>query len=280
MLTVCPTPIGNLGDVSERQLQALREAEIILCEDTRVTGKLLELLGIVRVEGVPRLWRMDDHTEASKLGPVVDAVASGQRVVLVSDAGMPAIADPGFKLIRELAARRLPYDVLPGANAALVALVASGLPLEAFAFVGFLDSKRQARQAEIERWHRVGVTWGCYEAPHRIVEMLTDVQQVCGAAHPVFVGRELTKMHQEYLSGTVAEVTAALAGREKVRGECVVVLGAGMAGEGAAVELTRLVSVLKAADCTPQQIKTIASELLGVSKAEAYAELQAQKGQN
>lgn len=280
MLTICPTPIGNLGDVSQRQISALRDAEIILCEDTRVTGKLLELLGVSRVDGVPRLWRFDDHTESSKVASIVEAVAAGQRVVLVSDAGMPAIADPGFKLIRELAAHGLPYDVLPGSNAALVALVASGLPLEAFAFVGFLDSKTQARRTEIERWHRVGVTWGFYEAPHRILDSLADVALVCGKAHPVFVGRELTKMHQEYLSGTVTDVEASLAGRDKVRGECVVVVGPGTSNEGQAVELSRMVAVLRAADCTPQQIKTIASELLGVTKAEAYAELQALKGQN
>lgn len=278
MLTVCPTPIGNLGDLSSRQREALENADVILCEDTRVTGKLLELCGVARTEGRPRLWRLDDHTEAQKLADVMALLQTGANVVLVSDAGTPAIADPGFKVIREAQRRGLPYDVLPGASAVLVALVASGLALDGFAFVGFLEAKSGPKRQTIESWHRREITWAFFEAPHRLLETLAELEAVCGADHGVFVARELTKLHQEYLHGSVASVHESLARRDKVRGECVVVVAPGRRTDQAAVDLGRTVKTLADAGCSPQQVKAIASQLLGVSKAEAYAALQSLKG--
>lgn len=278
MLTVCPTPIGNLADISERQREALSSADIIACEDTRVTGKLLELLGIGRVDGRPRLWRFDDHNEHAQIDGVLAALREGTKVVLVSDAGMPCIADPGFKLVRAVHVEGLPYDVLPGANAALVALVASGLPIERFMFAGFLPPKTVARRQEIEKLNRSEATWCVYEAPHRLLDALADIAAVCGEGHPVFVGRELTKLHQEYIGGTASEAVIDIRARDRVRGECVVVVGAGAPSETSSVGLDALVHAMKTAGCSPQQIKSVASTVLGVTKADAYAVLQTLKG--
>jgi len=277
MLTVCPTPIGNLADISERQREALANADVIACEDTRVTGKLLELLGIGRVDGRPRLWRFDDHNEHAQIDGVLAALRDGTNVVLVSDAGMPCIADPGFRLLRAVHGEGLPYDVLPGANAALVALVASGLPIERFIFAGFLPPKTVARRQEIEKLNRSEMTWCVYEAPHRLLDTLQDLVAVCGPEHSVFVGRELTKLHQEYIGGTAEQIVGNIQARDKVRGECVVVVAAGEASEAASVSLDALVRALNTAGCSPQQIKSVASTVLGVTKADAYAMLQGLK---
>lgn len=277
MLTVCPTPIGNLADISERQREALANADVIACEDTRVTGKLLELLGIGRVDGRPRLWRFDDHNEHAQIDGVLAALRDGTNVVLVSDAGMPCIADPGFRLLRAVHGEGLPYDVLPGANAALVALVASGLPIDRFLFAGFLPPKTVARRQEIEKLNRSEMTWCVYEAPHRLLDTLQDLAAVCGATHSVFVGRELTKLHQEYIGGPAEQIIANIEARDKVRGECVVVVAAGEASEAASVTLDALVRAMNTAGCSPQQIKSVASTVLGVTKADAYAILQGLK---
>ncbi len=277
MLTVCPTPIGNLADISERQREALTSADIIACEDTRVTGKLLELLGIARVEGRPRLWRFDDHNENAQIEGVLAALREGTKVVLVSDAGMPCIADPGFKLIRAVHSEGLPYDVLPGANAALVALVGSGLPIDRFVFAGFLPPKTVARQQEIQKLNASEMTWCIYEAPHRLLDTLEDIAAVCGDEHPVFVGRELTKLHQEYIGGAAGLTVANIKARDRVRGECVVVVGAGVGAESSPVTLDELVRAMHLAGCSPQQIKGVASTALGVTKADAYAVLQGLK---
>lgn len=278
VLTICPTPIGNLADISDRQRQALAAADIIACEDTRVTGKLLELLGIARTDGTPRLWRFDDHNEDAQISGILEALRDAQEVVLVSDAGMPCVADPGFRLIRALANEGLPYDVLPGANAALVALVASGLPIDRFVYAGFLSAKSGARREEILKLHQQAMTWCIYEAPHRLLDTLTDVAHVCGEGHGIFIGRELTKLHQEYVSGSASEVIARMSDRDRVRGECVVVVAAGPErAAGDHVTLDALVAALDAAKCSPQQVKAIASRLLGVSKGEAYDALQAAK---
>ncbi|MEZ4459657.1 MAG: 16S rRNA (cytidine(1402)-2'-O)-methyltransferase [bacterium] len=280
MLTICPTPIGNLSDASERQREVLANADVIACEDTRVTGKLLELLGIARTDGIPRLWRLDDHNEESQVVSLLDAVREGKNVVLVSDAGTPCIADPGFRIVRAAAEAGISFDVLPGANAAIVALVASGLPIQSFVYAGFLPAKSAARQAEVIRHRKMGLTWVFYEAPHRLVDALSDVTDVCGPDQPVFVGRELTKLHQEYVHGPASNVLETFRSRDRVRGECVVVVGASAQTKDETVSLERLVKVLDDAGCSPQQVKAIASQLLGVAKSDAYSVLQSIKAQN
>lgn len=224
MLIICPTPIGNLQDVTPRQRAALSEADVIACEDTRTTGKLLERLGIER--GHIRLVSYHDHNALDRVEELIDALAAGQRVTLVSDAGTPTISDPGFRLVQAAARAQAPMTALPGPVAALTALSASGLPSDRFFFEGFLPSKHQARLARLEQLRHLGVTVLCYESPHRIVRTLEDVAASFGPDHVVCAARELTKMHEEYLRGTAQDIADTLAQRERVRGEFVLILSA------------------------------------------------------
>ncbi len=224
MLIICPTPIGNLDDVTPRQLDALRRADVIACEDTRATGKLLELLGIARQEGKPALLSYHDHNARDRVGQLIEAMQQGQRVVLVSDAGTPTISDPGFRLVREATLAGLTVSALPGPVAAIVALSAAGLPTDRFIFEGFLSARQSARVQRLEALHALGLTAVLYESPHRLIATLEDVVTVFGAEHAVCIGRELTKLHEEYVRGAASEVLATLQARDRVRGELVLIL--------------------------------------------------------
>lgn len=272
MLTVCPTPIGNLGDVTSRQVAALRAAHTIACEDTRVTGKLLQLIGIQRENGRPRLVSNHDHNESARVEELIALMENGESVVLVSDAGTPGVADPGFRLISAAQDRGIRVDVLPGACAAIVGLVASGFPSDRFEFRGFLSPKSQARRAELESWQ--GGTLVLYESPQRLKSLLEDVSEVCGDCM-VFVGRELTKLHEEHLRGNPAEVLAKVAAKT-IKGECVVVLHAPYKEQDDALG-RKLVAELVSAGLAPQAIKTIVSQTLGVQKSLVYSWIEDQK---
>lgn len=262
MLIVCPTPIGNLGDISRRQLEALRDAELIACEDTRVTGKLLELLGIQRVEGRPRLVSYHEHNERERSDEVLQQLLNGVRVTLVSDAGTPGIADPGYRLISLAQEHGLEVVVLPGPCAAIVALVASGFPTDRFEFWGFLPAKGKARQDELGRWG--GGTLVLYESPQRLSALLQDLE----ATHPesmVFVARELTKKFEEHFRGATGEVLKLLEGKT-LKGECVVVVRGPnrVQDTSGARELT--ISLLEEG-LSPAQIKRIVSHTFGSNKS-------------
>lgn len=272
MLTVCPTPIGNLGDVTSRQVAALRSAHTIACEDTRVTGKLLQLVGIQRENGRPRLVSNHDHNESSRVEELVALMESGESVVLVSDAGTPGVADPGFRLISAAQDRGIRVDVLPGACAAIVGLVASGFPSDRFEFRGFLSPKSQARRTELESWE--GGTLILYESPQRLKSLLEDISEVCGQC-VVFVGRELTKLHEEHLRGSPSQILGKL-GEKTVKGECVVVLHAAYREHDDALG-RKLVAELVSAGISPQSIKTIVSRTLGVQKSQVYTWIEDQK---
>ncbi len=274
MLTICPTPIGNLGDISARQLEALRRAEVIACEDTRVTGKLLELLGIPRVEGRPRLLSYHDHNEQGRVSTVLELLREDVNVVLVSDAGTPGIADPGFRLIEAVREEGLPLEVLPGACAAIVALVAAGFPTDQFEFAGFLSSKQNARREFLTAWR--GGTLVLYESPQRLEDLLDDVE-LCHPETRVFVGRELTKLHEEHLRGTCEDIRQKLAGRDRVRGECVVVLH--RAPSPPEDEKARaLTQRLTQAGLAPRAIKEIVSEIFGANRSDIFRWMEEAKG--
>ncbi len=223
-LYLVPTPIGNLRDITLRALDVLERCDAIACEDTRETQKLLNHFGL----RTPTLSHHlhNEHERAEDLGRRVQA---GERIAVVSDAGMPGIADPGETAVGLAIAAGVPVHSLPGANAALTALVASGFTGERFCFRGFLPSKAGERRSALESVRRELEAAGLgtqvfYETPHRIVEALGDVVAVFGAAHPVVLARELTKLHEEYLRGTASEVLAVVQGRERVRGEIVLLL--------------------------------------------------------
>ncbi|QDG49968.1 16S rRNA (cytidine(1402)-2'-O)-methyltransferase [Persicimonas caeni] len=272
MLIVCPTPIGNLQDATPRQKDALASADIIACEDTRRTGKLLELFGIARKDGTPRLVSYHEHNEAGRTGELLRALDAGQTVVLTSDAGTPTISDPGYRLVREAAAQGHEVVALPGPVAAMVALSGSGLPTNRFFFEGFLPNKTKARKERLEALRALEVTVVLYESPYRVVELLEDVGAVYGEGHEVCAARELTKMHEEYMRGPVAEVCAELAARE-IHGEFVVLLAPwrpNEAEEDIDAQIDAKIAELLEEGMRPRGIKEVVAELFDVRKSELY----------
>ncbi|MGD0313802.1 MAG: 16S rRNA (cytidine(1402)-2'-O)-methyltransferase [Acidimicrobiales bacterium] len=218
-LVVVGTPIGNLGDLSPRAVQSLAQADILYCEDTRHSRKLLSHAGLT---GIP-LRSLHEHNEAERQDEVVGAVRSGATVALVSDAGMPGISDPGAAVVRAVAEAGLVVTVVPGPSAVLTALVASGLPTDRFCFEGFLPRSGRERRTALAGVAAETRTTVLFEAPGRVAATLADLAAVCGGERPVSVSRELTKVHEEHWRGTLADSADWTA--HPVRGEVVLVLG-------------------------------------------------------
>jgi 16S rRNA (cytidine1402-2'-O)-methyltransferase len=217
-LVVCATPIGNLGDVSPRLAEALASADLIACEDTRQTGKLLAHLGVRA-----RLVSYHEANEAERAGRLADEIAGGARVALVSDAGMPAVSDPGHDLIDACLERGLEVEVVPGPSAVLAALVVSGLPTDRFSFEGFLPRRQAARDRALAALAGERRTMVFFEAPHRVLATLEAMAAAFGAERRCAVARELTKLHEQVLRGTLAEVRGRLA-EQGQRGEFTLVV--------------------------------------------------------
>jgi 16S rRNA (cytidine1402-2'-O)-methyltransferase len=277
MLTICPTPIGNLEDITERQRRALASADLIACEDTRRTGKLLELLGIERVDGVPRLLSVHEHNELERVDEVMRALGAGQSVVLASDAGTPTISDPGYQIVREATERSHRVEALPGANAAITALTGSGLPTDRFFFEGFLPAKSGARRERLEALAGMGVTVVCYESPHRVTDALDDVRDVVGASRRVVVARELTKMHEEFVRGPASDVAAEFASRSEVHGEVVLLMGPPTEDdedEDIDAMVDAKIRALLDDGMRPRGIKEVVSELFDVPRSSLYDRIQ------
>jgi 16S rRNA (cytidine1402-2'-O)-methyltransferase len=273
-LYLVATPIGNLEDITLRALRVLRSVDRIACEDTRQTQKLLNHFGIK----TPTVsYHM--HNEGSRSEELTEELKAGGRIAVVSDAGTPGIADPGGQIAAAAIAAGIAVYPVPGANAAISGLIASGLGTETFTFHGFLPAKGGQRKTALEELVRGAVTHVFYEAPHRIEDALADVEAVFGAGQHVVIARELTKLHEEFLRGSVAEVRAALASRT-VRGEMVLML----APEAAAAAVDKRLSVgaevaaLQAEGLSEKDaLKRVARER-GMGKSEAYRELQRAQG--
>jgi len=218
-LLIVGTPIGNLDDLSPRALAALRAADLILCEDTRHTRKLLNHFGIDKPT-----QRFDDHTEDARGGTFADLIENGQTVALVSDAGMPVISDPGFRLVRIARERGLTVEPVPGPFAGVLALAASGIAPLPFTFLGFTPHRHGERQEFYRRLATVGHTAIVYESPERLLESLRDALDILGDVE-VTVAREMTKLHEEFIRGTIGEVVAQIEERA-VKGEVTVVFAA------------------------------------------------------
>jgi 16S rRNA (cytidine1402-2'-O)-methyltransferase len=199
-LYVVATPIGNLGDISRRALEVLRDVELIACEDTRQTIKLLNHFGIEKP--LTSYHEFNEQKKAEELAQKLGGIA---RVAIVSDAGMPAISDPGYRVVRLCRERGIPVVAIPGPNAAVTALAASGLPSDEFMFVGFLPAKKNARCERLRELMNVACTLIFYEAPHRIEGALEDIHEVLGDRE-VCIAREITKLHEEYLFGKLSEI--------------------------------------------------------------------------
>ena len=218
-LYLVATPIGNLGDISLRALAVLSGADRIFCEDTRVTGKLLARYGISTSLGA-----YHDHNAERVRPAVLTALRRGERVALVSDAGTPLVSDPGYKLVRAALAKDLPVTAIPGPNAAVTALILSGLSPDAFLFAGFLPPRQAARRRALARWVEVEATLVFYESTPRLAESLADMAEVLGDREAA-VARELTKLHEEVRRGRLADLAAHYRFAGPPRGEAVVVVG-------------------------------------------------------
>jgi 16S rRNA (cytidine1402-2'-O)-methyltransferase len=283
-LYLVATPIGNLGDITLRALDVLRRVDRIACEDTRQTQKLLNHFEIT----TPTV-SCHQHNEHQRAAELIAALKAGRRIAVVSDAGMPGISDPGSWLTAEAIAAGVAVIPIPGANAALSALVASGLSTDEFHFIGFLPEKAGARRTRLEalaaevQKNEAARTLVFYEAPHRILETLTDLESVFGPALRVVVARELTKIHEEFLRGTVAEARQELAGRDRIRGEITLLVDAqpraqgqvaGSVTEKIADRVARLQN--ESGVDEKEALKRIAREL-GQSKSDVYRELQRER---
>jgi 16S rRNA (cytidine1402-2'-O)-methyltransferase len=218
-LYLVATPIGNLRDMTIRAIETLSQVDIILCEDTRMTGKLLQAHGI---RG--KLDIYNDHTADRIRSRVLDMLAEGKRIALVSDAGMPLISDPGYKLVRDAQDLGLNVTTVPGANAALAALQLSGLPTDKFCFLGFLPPKEKARRDSLREWADVKGTLVVYETAPRLIDSLKDMALVLGD-RPAAVVREITKMYEETRRGNLSALAAHYEGAGEPKGEIVVVIG-------------------------------------------------------
>ena len=245
-LVIVATPIGNLSDISPRALEALRSADLIACEDTRQTLKLLNHFGIQKP-----LVSYHDFNEEKKSAELGEKIRNGSTIALVSDAGTPGISDPGYRLVRYCREHELTVFSIPGPNAAVTALAASGLPSDEFFFLGFLPPKKTARREKIESLRSITPTLIFYEAPHRIEGTLGDLLEILGNRE-VCVAREITKLHEEFQFGRLSEIQ----GKVKAIGEFVIVVSGKTSEEQPAV---------RAPITREQVLKT-----LGISRNELY----------
>ncbi len=275
-LYLVATPIGNLEDITLRALRILKEVDLIACEDTRQTQKLLNHYGIEK-----RTVSYHEHNEMTRAAELIVDVERGASIALVTDAGMPGISDPGFRLITLAIRHHVPVVPVPGATAFLAALVASGLPTDSFRFSGFLPPKRGKRREVLENILASPRTQVFYEAPHRLLDTMEDIVQVLGLNRQVVIAREVTKIHEEFLRGRAGELLERLKQRDHIKGEITLLIGKSEDSiQTAAAKVgvrTRLKEIMNQEQVDEKAaLKKLAKEL-GVSKSEAYRELQRTK---
>ncbi|MGA9550739.1 MAG: 16S rRNA (cytidine(1402)-2'-O)-methyltransferase [Candidatus Sulfotelmatobacter sp.] len=277
-LYLVATPIGNLEDITLRALRVLKEVDVIACEDTRQTQKLLNHYGIAT-----HTVSYHEHNEMTRAAELVKDLQEGTSVALVTDAGMPGISDPGFRLISLAIRHHVPVVPIPGASAFLAALVASGLPTDSFRFSGFLPAKRVERRAALEAVKTSPRTLVVYEAPHRVVETLADVVEVLGSTRHVVIAREVTKLHEEFLRGRAGEVLESLKSRDGVKGEITLLIGKAEEGDVGTAALSRpgirqrVEQIMAEEKVDEKTALRKAAKERGISKSEAYREMQRSK---
>ncbi len=273
-LHVVATPIGNLGDISIRALNVLAATDYILCEDTRVTSRLLERYGIRNT-----MKPYHEHN-AEKVRPAIIAgLQDGKSFALVSDAGVPLVSDPGYRLVQACIAEGLAVTAIPGASATLTALALSGLPTDCFTFIGFLPQKSKARIDLLSSFKKLPSTLIAFESPHRIVDALADVTAALGE-RPIAMARELTKLHEEVLRGTANDVREILAARDSVKGEIVLVI-APPQDETVLIDDDEVESAITAAltDHATSKAATIVAKMFDLKKEDIYARILKRKGE-
>lgn len=272
-LYLVATPIGNLGDVTLRALETLAACDVIYCEDTRVSVRLLERYGIKKP-----MKPLHDHNETELAPHLAHEIAAGRALVLVSDAGTPLISDPGYRLVKACTDAGVAVTSLPGASAVLTGLQLSGLATDAFTFIGFLPSAGGERRKVLEDALSSPRTTVAYESPHRLRDTLHDIATL-DAARPVAMARELTKLHEEVLRGTAADILEVLAAREAIKGECVVVM-AGRKADGQTLDETQIARIIAdaAAALPASKAAQQVAKLTGLPRDEAFARILARKG--
>ncbi|MCA9561146.1 MAG: 16S rRNA (cytidine(1402)-2'-O)-methyltransferase, partial [Myxococcales bacterium] len=258
-LSVVAVPIGNLEDITLRALRVLRTADRVACEDTRETGKLLKLLDVA----APRLVSYHDHNAERRIPGLIEALEAGENVALVSDAGTPAVSDPGFKLVRAAIEAGVDVVPVPGACAAIAALCAAGLPTDRWRFVGFLSAKAGARRRELAALAGAGETLIFYESPHRVTAFLEDAAEALGEGRPAVIAREITKKFEEFRRGTLGELVA---DPGVVRGEVVLLVGGAVAEVAGPADLSAVVERLLAAGLPPSKAAREAAKETGVTR--------------
>jgi 16S rRNA (cytidine1402-2'-O)-methyltransferase len=271
-LYLVATPIGNLEDITLRAIRVLKQADLIACEDTRQTLKLLNRYGI----NTPTI-SYHEHNEAARAAELVEKLAQGSRIAVVTDAGTPGISDPGFRLVSLAIERGLPVVPIPGPAAFVSALVGAGLPVESFSFRGFLSPKTGARRRELEQVRNSMQTEVFYEAPHRIGATLEDALAVLGPQRRIVVARELTKIHEEFLRGTTAQILDVVKSRGEMKGEIVLMIGPAEEGENAAPTISirdRVEQLMREENLDEKSALKKAARERDISKSEAYREWQ------
>ena len=268
-LYLVATPIGNLADITHRALQVLRDVELIACEDTRHTRKLLQHYGVTT-----KTVSYHEHNEQQRAAELIDLLRQGSDVAVVSDAGTPSISDPGFRLVRAAIENEIAVVPVPGPSALISALIAAGLPTDEFFFAGFLPAKSNARRARLNELRSVPGTLIFYEAPHRLAATLKDAYEILGEREAV-VARELTKLHEEIRRGRLSQLTADYTEKTDVRGEIVVLIDRTVIGETVTSDqsVAALVNQFEQEGLDHRAaLKKAARDLL-LSRAEAYRKL-------
>jgi 16S rRNA (cytidine1402-2'-O)-methyltransferase len=266
-LYIVATPIGNLEDLSFRAVRVLREADRIACEDTRHTRRLLDHYGIEKP-----LLSYHEHNEKERTEELLRELEEGRSVALVSDAGTPLIADPGYRIVHAARERDIPVSPIPGPSAIMAALSAGGLATDAFLFAGFLPAKARARRRALEGWQSLEATLVFYEAPHRVVESLRAIAEVMGDRR-LAVARELTKIHEEFLDGTAASIADTLEARPAIKGEfTIMVARADQAPPPDPAGIEAEVAALVAAGTPRMDALKAVARRYGLSKREVYRE--------
>jgi 16S rRNA (cytidine1402-2'-O)-methyltransferase len=267
-LYLVATPIGNLEDITFRAVRTLREAGLIACEDTRHTRKLLDHYGIAK----PAV-SYHEHNERARAEELTAKLLAGISVALVSDAGMPLVSDPGYRLVTAAIENGIPVIPIPGPSALVTALAASGMPTDAFYFGGFLPPKSGHRIRALTALAGVEATLVFYEAPHRILDALADVEQTLGA-RTVVVARELTKIHEEFVRGSAAEVRASLAARNAIKGEITLLIGRPAEPAPDATPLDEAVAACMREGLSRMDAMKAVARRRGLSKRDVYRDMQ------
>ena len=268
-LYLVATPIGNLADITHRALQVLKDVELIACEDTRHTRKLLQHYGVTT-----KTVSYHEHNEQQRAAELIDLLRQGSDVAVVSDAGTPSISDPGFRLVRAAIENEIAVVPVPGPSALISALIAAGLPTDEFFFAGFLPAKSNARRARLNELRSVPGTLIFYEAPHRLAATLKDAYEILGEREAV-VARELTKLHEEIRRGRLSQLTADYTEKTDVRGEIVVLIDRTVIGETVTSDqsVAALVNQFEQEGLDHRAALKKAARELGLSRAEAYRKL-------